>query len=156
MGQIHVGVRRKRRLRSAAGFVFRAMAPGAIGAKHRIKSLFEGGQRPCFVEVHVVVGDGFDVDAATSVRKLAIPEFRPGCGCANNSKQSQPTKYCNDSFLRHRLLLLRHLSRGYSSTSWRTTRRPRYDYRLKKMYYGGSAVSKGAKARPNKSRLCDI
>jgi hypothetical protein len=80
VGQLHVDVGVKRSLGSTAAFIFRAMAPGAVGAKHWIKSVFERFQRALFVKTHLVRKySGFDVRSTASVRKLSKHRSRRSC-----------------------------------------------------------------------------
>jgi len=77
MRHIDVDVRVKRRLRAAARRVLRAVAPGAVGAEHRIHGGLERFQRPLLVQAHrVCIDDTLDVRAATPVREHGVPDIR--------------------------------------------------------------------------------
>src|SRR5688572_15642897 len=70
MRQIHVDVRVNRRLSSTSQFILHAMAPRAVAAKQRIKSVLESLQRPLLVKTHLLSkNEGFYVRSATSVRE---------------------------------------------------------------------------------------
>jgi hypothetical protein len=70
MGYVHIGVGVKRSLSSTCGFIVRAMAPGAVGAKQRIKSGLESFHGPLFVKAHLLrISDRFYVGSTAFVGK---------------------------------------------------------------------------------------
>jgi hypothetical protein len=91
VSQIYIDVRVERSLRSASQFILGAVAPGAVGAKQGIQSLFKCGQRLLFAEASGK-NKALDVGSAASVREFRIPEVPRVGGCADNSQQNKSTE----------------------------------------------------------------